>query len=82
MTFNEDTMSQAITPELFSTDVAVNEVKKGKTFREAYKTAMQKTEAMQNSDTRTSLEERVSPGATGNLMLKELKQRLDQLINT
>ena len=81
MTFNEIAMSEAITPELFSTDVAVDEVKKGKTFREAYKTAMQKTEAMQNADVNSSLTDRVSPGATGNLMLAELKQRLYTLIN-
>ena len=81
MTFNETTMSEAITPELFSTDIAVDEVKKGKTFREAYKTAMQETEAMQNADVSTSLADRVSPGATGNLMLVELKQRLYTLIN-
>ncbi len=81
MSFNTETMSQAITPELFATDVAVNEVKKGKTFREAYKTAMQEVEAMQNAKTLDSLKERISPGASGNLMLDELKQRLYQLIN-
>lgn len=82
MSFNEKNMTDAISPELFSTDIAVAEVKKGKTFRDAYKTAMQETEAMQNADAQTSLKERVSPGATGNLMLDELKQRLYQLINT
>ena len=80
MHFHTKTMSDAITPELFSTDIAVDEVKKGKTFREAYRTAMQETEAMQNADAKTSLEQRVSPGATGNLMLAELNQRLQSLI--
>ena len=42
---------------------------------------MQKTDAMQNADVNSSLTDRVSPGATGNLMLAELKQRLNTLIN-
>jgi len=82
MSFNKTVMAQAISPELFSTDIAVNEVKKGKTFRQAYQTAMQETEAMQEADTETSLTERVSPGATGNLMLSELKLRLQKLSNS
>jgi len=81
MDFNPQKMAAAITPELFATDVAVNEVKKGKTFRQAYQTAMQETEAMQAADINTSLEERVSPGATGNLMLDVLNQRLKTLSN-
>ena len=81
MSFNTEAMSKAISPELFSTDVAVNEVKKGETFREAYRTAMQETEAMQNADAKSSLEQRISPGANGNLMLAELTQRLHSLTN-
>ena len=79
LSFNSDAMEKAITPEMFTTDIAVNAVKEGKTFREAYQVAMQESEAMQNANSQTSLAERVSPGATGDLMLDVMRNRLASL---
>ena len=77
--FNEKAMLAAITPEMFSTDVAVNAVKQGKTFREAYQSAMQEQDAMNNSNVIDSLKQRVSPGATGDLRLDDMRERLNTL---
>lgn len=81
MRFNKDAMNAAITPEMYTTDIAVNAVKQGKTFREAYQVAMQESAAMDDANAETSLQERVSPGGTGDLMLNEMRKRLKTLVS-
>jgi len=73
MRFREAAMRQAISPEMFATDVALEQAASGVPFRTAYLEAKQRLDA---GDPAASLAQRVSPGACGNLMLDRIRDRL------
>lgn len=81
LTFNEDAMRSAISPDMFATDVAVKQTASGVPFRQAYLDAKEAIATMTNVKPETSLKDRVSLGGCGNLGLDHLRQRLD-LIQT
>lgn len=74
--FDPERMRQAISPEMYATDLAVERAQQGVPFRDAYRAPL----APQDLAARTpeqSLAARVSLGGCGNLGLAELQQRLD-----
>lgn len=74
--FNKDVMSDAITAEMMATDQALQQVKSGMSFRDAYgeaKTGQSKITYQQ------SLENRVSLGGAANLGLEFMQKRLNNL---
>ena len=75
--FNGSAMKHAITTEMMATDQALQQVKGGLSFRDAYKQA--KT-AETEITYEQSLKNRVSLGGAANLGLNCLKQRLENLI--
>ena len=78
MEFDRSKMAAAIDPVLYSTDVAIERVAKdGVPFREAYKMPLT-TEDLADRTPEASLQERISPGACGDLRLHELRQRMEQ----
>ncbi len=74
--FNKQVMADAITPEMMATDQALEQVKQGVNFRDAYGQA--KTGQCDISY-QQSLQERVSLGGASNLGLEILQQRLINL---
>ena len=74
--FNKQKMADSITPEMMATDQALQQVKSGMSFRDAYgeaKTGQSKITYQQ------SLDDRVSLGGAANLGLNYLTKRLNDI---
>lgn len=82
LAFREDMMRDAISVEMYATDLALEQTTRGVPFRKAYLDAKQKLDALQAPDAVASLAQRVSPGACGNLMLDRIRRRLEQEISS
>ena len=80
--FREDAMREAISVEMYATDLALEKAARGVPFRAAYLDAKQKLDAMQGADAAASLAQRVSPGGCGNLLLERIRGRLEQEISS
>jgi len=78
MEFNEDQMRRAISADMFATDIALAETVKGVPFRAAYLEAKKSLDRAGAPDAASSLAQRVSPGACGDLQLDRIKRRLEQ----
>lgn len=76
MDFDRARMAAAITPDLHATDVAVELAAKGVPFRTAYRQVADSLASLGERRPEESLAARVSPGATGDLMLGVLRERL------
>ena len=74
--FKEDTMKAAIRPEMFATDLATAQAASGVPFRQAYRAAKKALASMSEADIAGSLEQRLSPGACGDLQLDRIEARL------
>jgi argininosuccinate lyase len=81
LSFRERAMREAISVEMFATDLALQQAARGVPFRTAYLAAKQQLDAMQAPDAAASLAQRVSPGGCGNLMLDRIRARLEQQIS-
>ena len=75
--FKQENMLEAITPEMFATDIAMQNAAAGVPFREAYLMAKQRMDETAQLDVQESLARRVSPGACGNLQLDRIRLRLE-----
>ena len=80
LAWNEAAMRAAIEPAMYATDAAIEQVKSGVPFREAYRAAAESVAAAgQGRTPEESLAARVSPGAQADLRLDALHQRLAML---
>lgn len=70
-------MRQAITGEMFATDRALDLARAGTPFRDAYRAVAKDLDATGAYDLEASLAARVSPGATANLCVHEMRNRLE-----
>ncbi len=75
--FKRENMLAAITPEMFATDIALQNAAAGVPFREAYLMAKQQMDEAVQLDVQESLARRVSPGACGDLQLDRIRLRLE-----
>jgi argininosuccinate lyase len=75
--FKQKNMLEAITPEMFATDLALQNAAAGVPFREAYVMAKQQMDEAEQMDVQESLAKRISPGACGDLQLDRIRQRLE-----
>jgi argininosuccinate lyase len=75
-TLNAARMRQAITGEMFATDRALDLARSGTPFRDAYRAVAKDLDASGTHDLEKSLAARVSPGATADLRLHEMRDRL------
>ena len=73
-------MAAAISPEMFATDIALEQSAAGVPFREAYRLAKEQLDGIERPDASESLAKRVSPGACGQLLLDRISARLDSEI--
>jgi argininosuccinate lyase len=76
--FKTDNMLSAISREMFATDVATSQAASGVPFRTAYLAAKQGLDQAEVPDASTSILQRTSPGACGDLQLDRIRRRLEQ----
>ena len=74
---NEDVLDRSCVPEIFATDRALELVKDGMPFRDAYKEVAANLNKLDVTDSRKDILSRKHIGATGNLGLKGLKVNID-----
>jgi argininosuccinate lyase len=74
--FNEARMREAISADMYATDIALERAAAGTPFRQAYLEAKKKLDEIEAPDAEESLSRRVSPGACGDLRLGALRARL------
>ena len=78
--WNAPAMRAAIEPAMYATDLAIEQAAAGVPFREAYRHAADNAQASgQDRTPEASLAARVSPGATADLRLADLRARLHAL---
>jgi argininosuccinate lyase len=76
--FREDRMKQAISADMFATDVALERAARGVPFRTAYAEAKRELHELGEADPAESLAQRVSPGGCGDLLLDRIRERLER----
>jgi argininosuccinate lyase len=69
-------MREAITKEMFATDHATDLARGGMPFRDAYRAVAKELGSLAGDGIEASLAARVSPGATADLRLPEMRARL------
>ncbi|NND45539.1 MAG: argininosuccinate lyase [Xanthomonadales bacterium] len=74
--WNPARLEASFNADMFATDRATERAKEGVPFRQAYREVAESLAEEQDFDVARSLEKRVSPGATGALMLDVLRERL------
>lgn len=77
--FNQERMQGAITPDMFATDLAVEQAAAGVPFRDAYQAVKRQLAELPQRDVAQSLAQRVSPGACGALHLDAIRARLESV---
>ena len=77
--FKAEATKQAINAPMYATDLAVELSSAGIPFREAYQQVSDKYVELSDRTADESIKQRISPGACGNLMLNELKIRLNDI---
>jgi argininosuccinate lyase len=78
LALRETAMSDAISAEMYTTDLALEKAASGVPFRTAYLEAKSQLDAVKTPDAAASLAKRVSPGGCGNLLLDRILERLEQ----
>ncbi|MBI1949183.1 MAG: argininosuccinate lyase [Deltaproteobacteria bacterium] len=79
LTFDEAALRAAITPDMYATDRALELVREGVPFREAYRRAAAEMPTLSERTPEESLRARRSLGAAGNLAIERLEERLRSL---
>ncbi len=75
--FLTDNMKNAISPEMYATDLAIANAVAGMPFREAYQKAKEQLGRTAVSGPQASLDQRLSPGAAGDLRLDRIAAMLE-----
>lgn len=78
MSFRPERMREAISVDMYATDIALEQAAAGVPFREAYLDAKKKLDELDAPDAEESLAQRVSPGACADLQLDQIRSRLDK----
>jgi len=78
--WNPERMRAAIEPSMYATDAAIEAATRGVPFRDAYRHAADSATVGEGRTPEASLAARTSPGATGDLRLAALRERLDRSI--
>ena len=81
LALREPAMLEAISAEMFATDLALQNAARGVPFRTAYLEAKSRLDAAEQPDAAASLAQRVSPGGCADLLLDRIRQRLEERIS-
>nr|MDA3852192.1 lyase family protein [Spirochaetaceae bacterium] len=76
---NEEQLIKGFTPDIYATDRAIELVRQGKSFRDAYIEVGLSLEELKTRDPYEALKSRRSTGTTGALKLKEMETRRKEL---
>jgi len=76
--FKQQKMLDAISREMFATDLALEHAVAGVPFRSAYLAAKSELDLIEALDVAASLSQRTSPGACGDLQLDRIRRRMEQ----
>lgn len=76
--FDEQRMRDAISDDMFLTDAAIELAVRGEPFRRAYRKVLERPESRPAARPEDSLARRVSPGASGDLRLDQIRRRLNR----
>ena len=79
LTVNKENCIKAFDNSIFATDQTIDSVKKGISFREAYKKVAKNLTKIQKIDPITNIQSKKHIGATGNLGLNKLKLQLNKI---
>ncbi|MCM8535682.1 MAG: lyase family protein [Lentisphaeraceae bacterium] len=74
----EENLQKAFSPDIFATDVVNRYVMEGKTFRDAYKEIKSNLNSVETEDAQENINNKTHLGATANLGLDILEQRLSE----
>jgi argininosuccinate lyase len=77
MTFDAERMRKAISRDMYATDMAVELAAGGTPFRSAYRQVKESLGTADDRSPEASLRQRVSPGASADLRLEEIRKRLE-----
>jgi argininosuccinate lyase len=77
MTFDAERMREAISRDMYATDMAVELAAGGTPFRSAYRQVKESLGTADDRSPEASLRQRVSPGASADLRLEEIRKRLE-----
>ncbi len=77
--FNREKMAEAITPDMFATDRAIELTSEGVPFREAYQKVADELHDLDDREVASSLEARTSPGGPVEPRLDSLRRRLEAM---
>ena len=78
MAFRPERMREAISLDMYATDIALEQAAAGVPFRDAYLDAKKKLDELDAPDAEASLAQRLSPGACADLQLAQIRSRLDK----
>jgi len=81
LSFNEEVLNQAKSPELFATSAALKDVVGGKPFRDAYRDASTDEASWAQESTRDLSDVYQTAGSPGQTNSAGIRQRLDQALN-
>ena len=76
MTWNQPSLDEAMTPELFATAVALEKVKDGVPFRDAYRMAAKEIDSWKALDLNKALDAYLTAGTPGNEIPDAIKQTI------
>ncbi|MFC1690696.1 argininosuccinate lyase [Nanoarchaeota archaeon] len=76
---NKESLTKAMTPELFAADYANELVKQGATFRDAYKVVGKNLDTLKAIDPVKNIKSKKSTGMTGNLKLNKAKSAINKM---
>ena len=76
MEFNAERMREAISQDMYATDAAQELAAEGVPFRSAYRRVKESGQEAPERSPEDSLRQRVSPGASGDLRLDDIRRRL------
>lgn len=79
---NKERLAAAFTPEIFATDAALELVRGGMSFRDAYREVGTHLERLTKRDPAASIATRTSTGTAGNLKLDSLAERIAAFAET
>ena len=74
---NRDELERAFVPELFATDAALDLVRTGMPFRDAYRTVSGRLDELKGRDPQDALRARSHVGGPGNLGLDRLRSKIE-----
>jgi len=76
---NPANLQKGFSPDIFATDYVLELVRKGSSFRDAYRTVAESIEKLGKKEPADIIQSRTSIGTTGNLQIDQMKERVGNI---